>query len=208
MTTNPGTVPKPGAAAKPGTPSKAAAVPRPAILSRSRVRMVAVLAVSLLLAFVAVTARVFVWPDLGALPTRASAIVELGGQNDDGRDSVALQLAKAHRAAYLVQSTTVTDTTNCLPAVPGVTVLCFHANPATTRGEAEWIGQTASRLGWTSVILVTTPDQAWRARLRVSRCFPGPVFVATAPLPTLAWFTQIPYQWAASIKALTVQRGC
>ena len=93
-------------------------------------------------------------------------------------------------------------------AVPAVTVLCFHPDPATTRGEAEYIAREAKQRGWTSIILVTTPDQAWRAELRTSRCFPGRVYVATAPLPVLEWFTQIPYQWAASAKALTVQRGC
>jgi hypothetical protein len=58
------------------------------------------------------------------------------------------------------------------------------------------------------VILVTTPDQAWRARLRTTRCFPGDVYVATAPLPPLSWIWLIPYQWAASVKALTVERSC
>jgi hypothetical protein len=55
---------------------------------------------------------------------------------------------------------------------------------------------------------VTTPDQAWRARLRVSRCFAGPVYVATSHLPLRDWLTQIPYQWAASAKALLWQRSC
>ena len=66
----------------------------------------------------------------------------------------------------------------------------------------------AARLDWHSVILVTTPDQAWRARLRVSRCFPGKVYVATAHLPSWDWFRQVPYQWLASVKALTIERSC
>jgi hypothetical protein len=49
----------------------------------------------------------------------------------------------------------------------GLTVMCFHPDPGTTRGEAQYIGRMAATDGWSSVILVTTPDQAWRARLRI-----------------------------------------
>ena len=141
---------------------------------------------------------------------RADAIIELAGPAVEGRDQVAIKLAREHKAAFLVQSTVVAEagTHRCLPAVPGVTVLCFHPVPGTTRGEAEWIGREAEMRHWRSVILVTTPDQAWRARLRVSRCFNGKVYGATSPLPFLNWFEQIPYQWFASAKALTVERAC
>jgi uncharacterized SAM-binding protein YcdF (DUF218 family) len=170
--------------------------------------LIAVVAIEL--AFAALTARVFVWPDLPSLPPRASAIVELAGPSDGGRDAVALALASAGRAPVLVQSTTVSDSAAdmCLPPVRGVTVMCFHPDPGTTRGEAQDIGRMAATDGWSSVILVTTPDQAWRARLRVTRCFPGPVYVDTTPLPVWEWLTQIPYQWAASIKALAFQTAC
>jgi uncharacterized SAM-binding protein YcdF (DUF218 family) len=86
--------------------------------------------------------------------------------------------------------------------------MCFHAEPNTTQGEAEYIGQQAQLHHWTSVVLVTTPDQAWRARLRVTRCFPGKVYVATASLPLLEWPRQIAYQWVASAKALISERTC
>ncbi|MET0995505.1 MAG: hypothetical protein ABWY20_16105 [Mycobacterium sp.] len=89
-----------------------------------------------------------------------------------------------------------------------MTILCFHADPNTTRGEAQYIAAEAARRGWRSVILVTTPDQAWRARLRTTRCFSGGVYVATTPLPPLSWIRQVPYQWAATVKALTVERSC
>ncbi len=157
--------------------------------------------------FAFVTARVFVWPDLQPLPARADAIVELAGPGDDARDRVALDLARDRRAPVLVQSTLASDTA-CLPPVTGVRLVCFHPEPGTTRGEARSIGSMAARLDWHSVILVTTPDQAWRAHLRVSRCFPGKVYVATAHLPAWDWVRQVPYQWLASVKALTIQRSC
>jgi uncharacterized SAM-binding protein YcdF (DUF218 family) len=78
----------------------------------------------------------------------------------------------------------------------------------TTRGEAEAIRGLAERYGWHSVVLVTTADHAWRARLRVTRCFAGTVYVATSHLPARYWIRQIPYQWAASGKAVFVQKYC
>jgi hypothetical protein len=157
--------------------------------------------------FAAVSARVFVWPDLPTPPDHADAIIELAGPNADERDRVALDLARQHRAPLLIQSTEADDT-HCLPPPPDVTVECFHPGPDTTRGEARHIGQLAAERGWTSVILVTTPDQAWRAHLRVSRCFDGAIYSATADLPLPMWFIQIPYQWVASAKAVTIERGC
>jgi uncharacterized SAM-binding protein YcdF (DUF218 family) len=156
---------------------------------------------------VAVTARVFVWPALQPLPERADAIIELAGPSDLDRDRVALELAREHRAPVLIQSTLPGDTA-CLPPVAGVRIECFYPDPNTTRGEARYIGAIATQRHWHSVILVTTPDQAWRASLRVSRCFAGTVYNATAPLRWNDWFRQIPYQWLASIKALTIQRTC
>jgi uncharacterized SAM-binding protein YcdF (DUF218 family) len=162
---------------------------------------------SVLVLLAAVTARVFVWPDLRPLPDRADAIIELAGPGEHSRDQVALDLARQNRAPLLIQST-LPDDTNCLRSVPGVTVECFHPDPDTTRGEARYIGQLAAQHHWTSVILVTTPDQVWRARLRVSRCFDGEIYSVTAHLPFLMWFQQIPYQWVASVKALTIERDC
>jgi hypothetical protein len=156
---------------------------------------------------VAATARIYVWPDLQPLPVRADAIIELAGPADDDRDRVALDLARNQKAPVLVQSTLASDTA-CLPPVAGVRLMCFHPDPVTTRGEARYIGNIAARQHWHSVILVTTPDQAWRARLRVSRCFPGKVYIATAHLPARDWLRQIPYQWLASVKALTIERSC
>jgi uncharacterized SAM-binding protein YcdF (DUF218 family) len=167
-----------------------------------------VVGVAALLVFAAVTVRLFVWPDLPPLPPRADAIVELGGPGN--RDATALGLAQAGRAPVLAQSTVRRDagTSRCLPPVPGVTILCFHADPNTTRGEARYIGEMGRLHGWRSVIIVTTPDHAWRARLRVSRCFPGETYVDLAPLPHRWWPVKIPYQWAATLKALILERTC
>lgn len=161
-----------------------------------------------ILAFGGATARLFVWPQLSPPPPLVDAIVELGGPGD--RDAAALALAREHRASVVVVSTakSAAESGDCFPPVDGVSVLCFHAEPNTTRGEAQAVRRLAAQHNWRSIILVTTPDQAWRARVRVTRCFDGDVYVATTPLPAVKWFTQIPYQWVATVKAFTVERAC
>jgi uncharacterized SAM-binding protein YcdF (DUF218 family) len=178
---------------------------------RRRRRRLLIVLTGVIIVFTAVTARMFVWPDLPPLPERADAIIELGGAGKPlERDDAALALAREHRAPVLVQSTVREEagTSRCLAPVPDVTIMCFHAEPNTTRGEAHAIAAMAARYNWKSVILVTSPDHAWRARLRVSRCFPGEVYVSTFRLPPLEWFRQIPYQWGASTKALLFEREC
>lgn len=161
-----------------------------------------------LVAFAATTARLFVWPALPPLPSRVDAIIELGGFGV--RDAAALALARDHKGPVVVQSTVIEEagTHRCLPPVPGVTILCFHPEPNTTRGEARSIGRMAQQYGWKSIAIVTTPDHAWRARLRVARCFPGEIYVSLSPLPPAYWVYAIPYQWAATVKALLFERGC
>jgi uncharacterized SAM-binding protein YcdF (DUF218 family) len=169
---------------------------------------VALVALALVVAGTATTARLFVWPSLPALPDHVDAIIELAGPGD--RDAETIALARAHLAPLVIQSTLPGDATSdtCLDPIPGVTIECFTPVPATTRGEARYIGERGLAAHWSSVVIVTTPDHAWRARLRVQRCFPGKVYVATSPLPTSDWLRQIPYQWAATAKAELLQRDC
>ena len=89
-----------------------------------------------------------------------------------------------------------------------MTVICFNPDPAHTSGEAEFVGRLARKYRWQSVALVTITPQDSRARLRVERCFAGPVYVMTAPLSLSAWPYQIAYEWGALVKALIFQRSC
>ncbi len=96
----------------------------------------------------------------------------------------------------------------CPRPIPGVRVICFNPAPATTRGEAEYVSRLAKTYHWRSVAVVTITPQDSRARLRIERCFAGPVYVVTTPIALTSWPYQIAYQWGALIKALVVQRGC
>ena len=156
----------------------------------------------------AATARLFIWPDQG-MPGHVSAIVMLNGSGD--RLETAEDLAWQHRASFLVVSRGSTywgHGSICAPAIPHVKVICFDPNPATTQGEAEFVGRLARKYHWTSVALVTITPQDSRARLRVERCFAGPVYAVTASLHLSAWPYEIAYEWGATVKALLFQRSC
>jgi hypothetical protein len=167
-------------------------------------RMLVILAV--VVVFMAATARLFVWPARG-VPAHADAIVLFNGHGN--RLDGALGLAYAHVAPNLVISRgTPTATNSCSPPIDGVTVTCFSPNPGTTQGEAEFVGRLATERNWHSLILVTTRAQDTRARVRMRRCFPGHVDVATVHLRTREWPRTVAYEWAAMAKAFVVQRHC
>lgn len=180
----------------------------PAAPTLGRSRRAWIVATVLCVAWSAVTARLFVWPDLPPLPPTVDAVVKLGGPGD--RDQLAVTLVQQGRAPYLAQSTYRLEPSHaeCPRGLPNVTVLCCVADPTTTRGEARAIAAMARQYGWRSIILVTTADQAWRAKVRVSRCFDGEIYVATVDLRWHEWPYEIAYQWGATARAFTYERSC
>jgi len=181
-------------------------VPRQRRRLSRRWRAAALATLTLLLAFIVATGELFVWPAQG-MPGQASAIVLLAGPGD--RLPVALQLAATHRAPVLVVSQGYDGYGGpCPPRPAGVTLICFDPSPPTTRGEAEYIGRLTRQRHWTSVVVVASRPQATRARMLVERCFAGPVYIATTPLPLGSWPYQLAYGWGALINALVMYRNC
>jgi uncharacterized SAM-binding protein YcdF (DUF218 family) len=172
-----------------------------------RWRWIMTLALALVVAFCAVTARLFVWPSTG-MPARVSAIVVIGGLGD--RAPYGVQLAREDRASYLVFSMGL----NWIPPgicdqhVASAKVICYQPDPDTTKGEAEGAARLAKQYDWRSIVLVTTRDQAWRARLTFGRCFAGPIYNVTAPLSWYKLPAAIAYEWAATVKAEVVDTSC
>jgi hypothetical protein len=180
----------------------------PARVRRARKvwRRVVIAIVAVVLAVGGATARLFIWPAQG-MPARVSAIVMLDGPGDVL--SVAERLAAEHRAPFLVVSTgSRVSGDPCPRPVPGVKLICFTPRPATTRGEAEFVGELARKYRWRSVAVVSITPQDSRARLRVERCFTGHVYVITAPILLTSWPYQIAYEWGALLKALVTEPGC
>jgi hypothetical protein len=172
----------------------------------SRGRRALAAAAALVVAFVLVTARLFVWPAQG-MPPHVSAIVMLAGPGN--RLPVALELAREHRARVLVVSQGQHGYGGpCPPSTPGVKLVCFDPDPGDTRGEAEFIGRLARQDRWSSVVLVTSRAQDTRARIIMGRCYSGSIYVVTGSLPLGSWPYQIAYELAALVKALVVHRNC
>jgi uncharacterized SAM-binding protein YcdF (DUF218 family) len=96
----------------------------------------------------------------------------------------------------------------CAPPIQGVREICFDPSPDTTQGEAEYAARLARQYHWHSIALVTVTPQDSRARLRMERCFGGHVYVMPAPIPAAMWPYELAYEWAATAKALTINRSC
>jgi uncharacterized SAM-binding protein YcdF (DUF218 family) len=182
-------------------------VPRGRWRLRSRRRRRVLIALVVLFAlFCGATARLFIWPTTG-MPERVDAIVVPGGPGN--RIAAAIALAERGRARYLVLSEgEPVPPQLCGAHVGAATVLCFMPNPDTTQGEAEATARLAKEYGFRSIVLVTTPDQTWRAELRFGRCYGGKIYAVATPLPNHMWPLMIAYQWAAALKAEIVNRSC
>jgi uncharacterized SAM-binding protein YcdF (DUF218 family) len=156
--------------------------------------------------FSALTVHLFILPRTG-MPAHVDAIVVPGGPGD--RLDAAVQLAKADRARYLVLSEGAPIPQQlCGSRIGDAEVLCFQPSPDTTQGEAEGTARLAKEYSFQSIVLVTTPDQLWRAELRFSRCYGGHIYGVTTPLPRSLWPQMIAYQWGATAKALLINRDC
>jgi hypothetical protein len=179
---------------------------RPPSRPRKRWRIAIIALAAVVITVSAATARLFVWPDRG-MPAQVSAIVMLNGPGNTY--SVALRLAREHRARFLVISRGTPESNDpCPRPIPRVKLICFNPVPATTQGEAEFAGRLARQYHWHSMALVAITPQASRARLRVERCFAGPVYLMTTPVALTSWPYEFAYEWGALIKALVLQRSC
>jgi hypothetical protein len=179
-----------------------------------RARIITIVAGAFVLAFIALTLRLFVFPDLNA-PQKSDAIVMLGG-NGAGPFDKAVQLADDGWAPNLVFSLNPYE--SCEPSIIHLPpfrvprnehIYCFRPNPSTTQGEAREIAHLASLHHWKRVIVVMPTTQASRARLRIGRCYPGQVLeVGVTPPGFWAWIRGITYEWGAMVKALVLQPSC
>lgn len=168
----------------------------------------AVVVLVAVLAFVGLTLRLFVYPDLNA-PEPSNAIVVLGG-NGAGPFDEGVALARQHVAPTLVFS--LVPGYSCQPSVvnlPSEHILCFRADPETTQGEARSIAHLAAAHHWRRIVVVMPTTQATRARLRIGRCFSGQVLeVGVTPPGFWAWVRGIVYEWPSLLKALVLQPTC
>jgi len=184
------------------------AMPRPsldrvALHSRNGHRVLIGSALVLLIAFLTLTAVLFVWPATNA-PQRVNAIVVLGGSGDRVAKGVAL--ARAGYAPMLLISDH--DEAPCPKSEDHFQVICFNPDPPNTQVEARYLARVADARHWHRLLVVPSVPQTTRARIRLKRCYKGTLlFDPASPGGIGTWIYSIAYEWGSLLKAL-VQRGC
>jgi uncharacterized SAM-binding protein YcdF (DUF218 family) len=193
---------------------------RPAPKTRTRARtqrrwrrVVAATAGMLIAAWIAACYAIIARPTVDH-PTSADAIVVLGSPIAEDRLGTARGLVDRDVSTNLVLSLfpdeqPVTYKRYCQNGQPGITVVCFRPNPATTRGEAQYVRTLAAQHQWHRIVVVTSTYHVSRARLLFERCFSGQLqLVGTSRGMSLGkWAYQYAYQTGAYLKAET-ESGC
>ena len=165
--------------------------------------------------FTALTLKLFRYPHTG-LPERADAVVMLAGGGNRVDKAVELGAERglapvvAFSAVYVAEQG-VWAARPCNQSgkatMKDTEALCFEPDPPTTRGEVREIARLAEEHGWKSVIVVASTDQVTRARMLLNRCWDGRSYFVGVPHSQPLIF-RAAYEWGATLKALTVNRGC
>lgn len=167
-------------------------------------RVVAVVAA----AFVAASVLMFVWaPFATPHPRKVNAIVVLAGSKQ--RLPVALRLWHRGAARWLLVSRDPLDGRRVrLCEHPPARVVCFQAEPYSTRGEARWVARFAAHEGWHSLAVVTSRFHLYRARVLFRRCTKARLELVATPVQWWLWPYDVLAEWAKLAVAETVRRGC
>jgi uncharacterized SAM-binding protein YcdF (DUF218 family) len=80
-------------------------------------------------------------------------------------------------------------------------VVCFLADPFSTRGEARAVARLARWRHWSSIAVVTSTFHLTRAKLLFDRCYDG----RTAWIGSSAPWWKLPEEWASETGKLAVQ---
>jgi uncharacterized SAM-binding protein YcdF (DUF218 family) len=112
----------------------------------------------------------------GERPVDADAVVVLQGSSS--RLPEGLKLVRAGYAPLLVVSRGDHKKLAARLCRPGQTivharVLCFDADPVSTRGEAQFIGRLARERGLERIDVVTSQFHVFRAQILLERCYDG-----------------------------------
>ena len=171
-------------------------------------RIVIICAVALGLAY-AIGIPAFLQRDDDPLPPKADAIVVLAGSKN--RLPAAQALFGGGLAPTLVVSA---DRAGRDPRraklcrKPPTGVVCVHAGPSTTEGEAQAVGELADRKHWSSIILVTSRYQMFRASRIFGRCVHAKVAEHGVDEPWWRNAIAVPLEWLKLGISETVRRRC
>ncbi|QHC65790.1 hypothetical protein GSU68_03780 [Rathayibacter sp. VKM Ac-2759] len=177
------------------------------------VRRIAVGALVALVVLAAVGIPVYVLPATDAVPAHADAVLVLGpptrARTELGRElieeGVADRLLISVWPSELAAAPDESDVVAC--DEPDMLVVCFTAEPGTTRGEARALRDYAEAGGWDSVVVITQTPHLTRARILMERCWSGEVLMVSSGEPTTLgdWAYEYAYQTGAFAKVLLEQ---
>jgi uncharacterized SAM-binding protein YcdF (DUF218 family) len=168
-------------------------------------RGIALATVAALLALVVATLVLFVFVQSDN-PKRADAIVVLSG--DRKRLDTGLRLFHEHVAPTLVISRDGRPWRAVDALCAQRAILCFHASPYSTEGEAQTVDRMSDGRSWRKLVVVTSRYHLRRARILFERCAhrrPQVVAAKTAPLD---YVKIVPWEWAKFVYQLTFDRSC
>jgi uncharacterized SAM-binding protein YcdF (DUF218 family) len=170
--------------------------------------------VVLVLTWVAACLVLFTWSpwETGA-PAHADAVVVLSG----GRERLPPAMALVRRGVAPVLA--ISSVSRTKPWVLGrrlctagryahARVICFDAQPYSTRGEAEAVERLVREHQWSSIVVVTSRFHVTRAHMLFRRCYEGRLSMLGVSSP---WW-KLPADWVSEtgkmIVQLTAQRSC
>ena len=170
-------------------------------------RRAAVVLLVLVAAWLVACGFLFVWSHEDSVG-RADAVVVLGGDAAH-RVPRGLELVRSHVAPLLILSSEPGPKwARWRPLCRRAAVVCFRADPYSTKGEAEAVARLAERRGLGSVVVVTSTYHVFRSRLLFRRCLGDRVSVVGADYDR-RWLPAIlPLETAKLVGAVTVKRGC
>jgi len=165
-------------------------------------------------AWIVASLVLFTWsPWKRAAPAHADVVVVLSG----GRERLPPALALIRDGVAKTLAISSVSRTRPWPLgerlcaahrYAGARVLCFDAQPFSTRGEAEAVERLVRTHQWSRVGVVTSSFPVTRAHLLFRRCYDGRLWVVGVPR---AWW-KLPGEWASETSKLayqlTVQRAC
>lgn len=171
--------------------------------------MIRVVLLAAVLAFLGLSAKLFIWPEQEP-PRRSDAVIVLAGSKE--RLTKALELMRRGVAPVLVISDGlapgyVRANRLCQNGARAFKVVCFRPDPYSTRGEAKRIGRMARNRNWRAVTVVTSTFHLTRTRLLFNRCLDARVDAvgASYPLERLPQF--VLWEWVKLAYA-EARRGC
>ncbi len=154
----------------------------------------------------------FVFPSQDE-PDQADAVVVFAGGVGTERLDAAVALMDRGLAPVLVFNIS-TNPWYRRPGTPDLCqepdvdfeVICFAANPNSTRGEAAMFGDIAGERGWKTVVMVTSTYHLHRAELWLGRCVDATIQQVGADSSNK--LSQVPREFGGTVHALVVDRSC